>query len=219
MTITVDWDDRIISVPKTDMTLIQSTPKEIYELDINEFRLALKSLEDSEEGMIFPDTHRHNTEVTVAGVVLSRVVEIINDYTITFEDGQYAVNLVGANSNIADVSNVNQVSIRSANSAGLQTVTSGSGVTEQDKLDIADQVWNEAIADHAIAGSTAKILDTIDDNVAFVKKAEGNRWRIDTSAKTLTIYDDDGVTPIKVFNLKDETGTASTDRVFERVPA
>jgi hypothetical protein len=47
------------------------------------------------------------------------VIEIINDYTVTFEDGQYAVNLVGANSNIADRVNVNQVSVRAANSAGL----------------------------------------------------------------------------------------------------
>jgi hypothetical protein len=49
---------------------------------------------------------------------------MINNYTVTFEDGQYAVNLVGANSNIADVVNVNQVSVRSANSAGLQDLTS-----------------------------------------------------------------------------------------------
>jgi len=219
MTVSIDWDDKIIYVPKVDTTLIQSSPTEIRELNINTFRLTLKNLEDDIEGMPFLDTHRHNTEVTVGGVTLARVVEIINGYTVTFEDGQYAVNLVGANSNIADVSNVNQVSIRSSNSAGLQTVVSGSGVTEQDKLDIADQVWNEAVTDHVVAGSTGKILDTIDDNVALIKKIEGNRWRIDTSAKTLTIYDDDGVTPIKVFNLKDETGTASTDRVYERTVA
>jgi len=54
---------------------------------------------------------------------LARVVEIINDYTITFEDGQYAVNLVGANSNVADRVNVNQVSVRASNSAGLITNT------------------------------------------------------------------------------------------------
>jgi hypothetical protein len=52
-------------------------------------------------------------------VTLARVVEIINDYTITFENGTYAVNLAGANSNIGDVVNLNSVSVRSANSAGL----------------------------------------------------------------------------------------------------
>ena len=69
-------------------------------------------------------THNHVSPISVGGVQLARVVEIINGYTITFEDGQYAVNLAGANSNIGDRVNVNQVSIRSSNSAGLQDLTS-----------------------------------------------------------------------------------------------
>ena len=73
--------------------------------------------------MAFERTHSHNTSVTVGGVTLARVIEMINGYSITFEDGQYAVNLVGANSNVADVVNVNQVSVRSANSAGLQDLS------------------------------------------------------------------------------------------------
>ena len=119
MAISIDWGTKVISVPKADTQLVQASPTEIRQLDIDVFRLELKSLEDSEDGMPFPDTHLHNAEVTVGGVTLAMVVEIINGYTITFEDGQYAVNLVGANSNISDVANVNQVSIRSANSAGL----------------------------------------------------------------------------------------------------
>ena len=84
------------------------------------FRLNLKDLEDDSDGMAFERTHKHNTSVSVGGVILARVIEIINGYTVTFEDGQYAVNLVGANRNVADVVNINQVSVRSANSAGLQ---------------------------------------------------------------------------------------------------
>ena len=119
MAISIDWNARIIFVPKADLTLVQSSPTEIREMDLNWFRLQLKDLEDSEEGITFPDTHRHNTEVTLGGLTFARVIEIINDYTVTFEDGQYAVNLVGANSNVGDVVNVNQVSVRSQNSAGL----------------------------------------------------------------------------------------------------
>lgn len=119
MAITVNWPTKVINVPRNDMTLIQSSPTEIRELDINVFRLTLRSLEDDADGMGFPKTHRHNTEVTLGGLTFARVVEIINGYTVTFEDGQYAVNLVGANSNIGDVVNVNQVSVRSQNSAGL----------------------------------------------------------------------------------------------------
>lgn len=119
MAITINWGTKVIFVPKADLDLIQSTPTEIRELDLNAFRLSLKDLEDSEDGMPCLDTHRHNTEVTLAGITFARVIEIINGYTVSFEDGQYAVNLVGANSNVGDVINVNQVSVRSANSAGL----------------------------------------------------------------------------------------------------
>jgi hypothetical protein len=125
MAIAVNWLTKVITVPQGDLTNISPG---IYRLDINDFRLALKDIEDG-EGMPFLDTHRHNTTVTLAGLTLARVVEIINGYTITFEDGQYAVQLVGANSNIADVTNVNQVSVRPSNSAGLVQVTTGSGLS------------------------------------------------------------------------------------------
>jgi len=109
----------IISIPKADLTLIQLSPVEIRELNLNTFRLDLKSWEDSEEGIVQPKTHTHNTEVSLAGITFARVIEILDPYSITFEDGQYAVNLIGANSNVGDKVNVNQVSVRSANSAGL----------------------------------------------------------------------------------------------------
>ena len=85
--------------------------------------------------MLYPFTHNHNTEVTLGGVTLARVVEIVNGYVVTFEDGQYAVNIVGGNSNVGDRVTLNQVSIRSANSTGLQIVSVGSGLSaEQDTL-------------------------------------------------------------------------------------
>lgn len=121
MAISINWYTKVIFVPKSDLTLIQASPTEIREMDLNWFRLSLDDLEDDVEGMPFPDTHIHVPPFTFGGVTLGRAVNIINDYTVTFEDGQYAVNLVGANSNVADRVNVNQVSVRSANSAGLVT--------------------------------------------------------------------------------------------------
>ena len=121
MALSIDWGNKIINVPKDYLTLVQQTPTEIRELNINKFRLDLKDLEDDEQGITHLDTHVHYPPVTVSGVELAMVVQIINGYTVTFEDGQYAVNLVGANSNIGDVVNVNQVSVRSGNSAGLIT--------------------------------------------------------------------------------------------------
>ena len=103
----------VITVPKADLTLVQAVPTEIRELSINAFRLELKAYEDDQDnGIYLPKTHTHNTEVLLGGITYARVVEILAPYTITFEDGQYAVNLVGANSNIGDVINVNKVYVR-----------------------------------------------------------------------------------------------------------
>jgi len=117
--VTVDWPTGVITVPRASMTLVQTIPTEIRNLNLNEFRLALKALEETPDGMVFTKTHDHNTEVLLGGIVYARIIEILDPYTITFENGQYAVNLVGANSNVGDRVNVNQVSIRSQNSAGL----------------------------------------------------------------------------------------------------
>jgi hypothetical protein len=122
--ITVSWGTKVINVPQADLTPLGGS---LYELDLDAFRLTLKSLEASPEGMAHEDTHQHNTEVTIAGTTLARTLEIINGYTVTFEDLQYAVNLTGANSNVPAVTNINQVSVRSFNSAGLINLAASRG--------------------------------------------------------------------------------------------
>ena len=128
MAISINWATKVINIPQDYLTDLGGG---IFELNVNTFRLDLRDIEDNEDGIPFQYTHTHNTEVTLGGLTLSRVVEIIAPYTITFEDGQYAVTLVGANNNIADRTNVNQVSVRSSNSAGMVTVNSGSGLTAE----------------------------------------------------------------------------------------
>jgi len=147
MPISIDWATKIISIPKSDLTLVGGA---IFEYDLDAFRVELKSLEDDEVGMPFLDTHYHNPPVTIAGVTLARVMAIINGYTVTFEPGVYAINLFGANSNIADVLNLNGVSIRTANSAGLIEVSTGGGASA---ADIADAVLDEMVAEHNTDGS------------------------------------------------------------------
>lgn len=165
MTISIDWaGTRVISVPKADLTLIDAGPPEVYELDIDAFRLTLRDLEDDPDGRPWPQTHRHNTEVILAGVTYARMVEILSPYTVTFEDGQYAVQFTGANTNVHEVTNVNQVSVRPNNSAGLITVVQGSGVTEQDKIDIATKVWDDADA-QGLLDAYPKILGLSNKNV------------------------------------------------------
>lgn len=134
--ISINWATQVIYVPQAYLTPISGT---IYSLDTDVFRLDLKTLEDSEEGMPFPNTHNHNTEVTVAGITYARTIEIINGYSVEFEDAQYTVIIQGSNNNIFDVENgilvQNQVQIISTNSAGLITVANNDVSTINNKID------------------------------------------------------------------------------------
>lgn len=129
MAISINWGTRVITVPQSFLTFLSGTR---YQLDVNAFRLALKDLEDSEDGMVKPDTHAHATQRTLSGVTYARQVEIINGYTVLFEDvgTPYTVVCTGANHNIGDVKVTNQVSLIIGNSAGLIVVETGtSGLT------------------------------------------------------------------------------------------
>jgi hypothetical protein len=126
MAISITWPTKVILIPKADTTLVDAGPPEIRSYDVNTFRQALNDLQDDEEGIVFDTTHEHTPEKTLSGVTYARFVEIINGYTVEFEDGQYQVNLSGANHNIGDVKVANQVSIVIGNSAGLVNI-SGQG--------------------------------------------------------------------------------------------
>lgn len=124
MAISVDWTGVAttpyrIFIPKADLTVLQAGPPEILELNVNDFRLALKDLEASEQGILWPNTHDHSTARVLSGVTYARIVEILPPYSVEFEDGQYQVNCVGANHNLGDVKVVNQVSLLIGNSGGL----------------------------------------------------------------------------------------------------
>lgn len=139
MAISVDWMTKVITVPQSYCTLVSGT---LYELDTNQFRLDLKDLEDGEEGMIFLETHRHNTTVTVAGTTFARTIEIINGYSVVFTPSSaWSVRLAGSNNNIFDVQNgilvQNQVQVIPTNSAGLIV---GAGANPDD---VAVAVWGK----------------------------------------------------------------------------
>ena len=166
MSLTVDWaETKVIWVPKTYLTEI-ADPE--YELDVDQFRLDLRTMEAGVSGIAFKPTHSHNTEVVLGGLTYARQVQIINSYTVTFESGIYAVTLVGANNNVMDVTNLNGVSIRSQNSAGLIVVTQGSGVTQQDKEDIASLVWEEPTSAHTTDGTYGRLVDIVNEgNISY----------------------------------------------------
>lgn len=178
MAISINWTTKVITIPQADLTLVSAG---LYELDVDVLRLALKNIEDGEEGIAFPDTHRHNTAVTLSGVTYARTFEIINGYTVTFEDvgTPYTVRCVGANHNIADVKNVNQVSLIIGNSAGLIVVASGSGL------------------------STSQ-----DERLARIEKFLRNKTITDPVTGKQTVFDDDGSTVLAEGDLfEDAAGT------------
>lgn len=181
MAVTINWNTKVISVPQSDLTFVSGT---LYEMDTDWFRLQLKSIEASEEGMPFPDTHIHNTEVTVAGTTFFRTIEIINGYSVQFTpDSQWSVRLAGSNNNIFDVENgilvQNQVQVIAQNSAGGQVIETGtSGLTATESSQLAE----------------------IDN----VRKLMQNRMETDPVSGILTIYDDDDTTILYSGNIYED---------------
>ena len=89
----------------------------------------------------------------------------------------------------------------------------------------AQAVWNANLSVYTSPGTAGNIVNEIELtsseilNIAgIVLKYQANRTKIDKVAKTLTVYDDNGTTPIKVFDLKDSTGTPSITEITERTP-
>lgn len=97
---------------------------------------------------------------------------------------------------------------------------------------IVSGVWDEQATNHTATGTMGALANqthanteaavvaiaSINGLIQTLLKYERNRTKIDPAAKTLTVYDDDGVTPIRVFDLKDSAGAASVAEVAERMP-
>lgn len=106
------------------------------------------------------------------------------------------------------------------------------GGKESYQDEIAYQNYEELAASHLVAGTMGYLMNQISADTSSVKidmttvlsilntlldHAE-NRTKIDKIAKTLTVYADDGTTPIKVFDLKNANGDPSVTEIVERVP-
>lgn len=118
MAYSVAWGTKIITIPRTDMPIVQASP-EVRELTVTAFWTAIHDIQDDEAGIPFPAIMDHSPPQTISGITFARRVTVINGYTVTFENGNYAVNITGGNSNLGDVINRNDVGVNTANSAGL----------------------------------------------------------------------------------------------------
>ena len=201
MPITFDGPNKIINITTpTTFTTVQA----IYEDSIE--------WADEAVNMIYLDPMEATGYEAIGGGVYSDKIYILkNGWKIKPWSGDYSLIIQG--SLITDDETRRSVSPDSGNVdivfqvATFGTVTqviSGSGVTEQDKLDIAEDVWEHAKG------------DTVYTDAEIMRKIETNRWKI--TSNQFIVYDDDGITPIYTFNLKDKQGRPTESQPYERVP-
>ncbi len=132
MSYSVNWDSRVITVPQSDLVDLGGG---IYKLDLELCHQELRRLEwEFTEGLSRLQILDYIPPLEAGGVIYARFVLLTNGYTFEFEDGQYAVNLSGANTNIHDYTVVNQVSIRPSNSAGLQDLSTLLAMAYMDRV-------------------------------------------------------------------------------------
>ena len=66
------------------------------------------------------------------------------------------------------------------------------------------------------AGTAGYVLQAIGIDATLIRKIEEGRWKIVNNQ--MVIYDDNGTTPLRTFDLFDANGDPSSTSVFERVP-
>lgn len=109
-------------------------------------------------------------------------------------------------------------------------------ITSSTTTDIAAAVWDQTTSTHVAAGTfglleqqtAANVVavannlyvnaNSVLDIVNLLAQYEMNRTKIDPVACTLTVYEADCVTPLRVFKLLDTTGAPSISEVAERKP-
>lgn len=135
MAITIDHLTKEIHVLKSYSTFNRTDPitgLEIRTLDVDTFGKDLYDLQDNTDEVWAATAFEYTQAKTVGNLQLAPVLIILSPYRVTFENGTYALEFANANTNIADVVTVNNVSIRPNNSAGL---VGAEEITNQSYLD------------------------------------------------------------------------------------
>lgn len=112
MPLSVDWPNKFITIPKSELTLIDGTR---YKITVDYWWQLLREMNASEEGIVF-DTMYNSTAATSS---TPQIVDLINGYTASFEDGAYSVEFVNGNTNWREVEVKNQVGVGTNNTTGF----------------------------------------------------------------------------------------------------
>jgi hypothetical protein len=149
----MDWTNKQIQIlsPQTDI-LVQ---------DLVDF---IRTEEAGNTGIAFNQIVQASGKDSLGGVVSTGITcNLLDDWQLKFWSGSYVATISGGNliggiagDPVAYTPGVQVVIIQSAAST---IVISGSGITQQDKDDIIDGVWDEQLSGHTLVGSTGEALD------------------------------------------------------------
>jgi len=131
-----------------------------------------------------------------------------------------------------------QVLVNLSTSNLIDTIAT-SGSTGPTADSIAAKVWDSISANHLTSGTFGLLvnlmkatgdanftqistvnakLDVATDLINTLIKYSANRTKVDNTAMTMTVYNDDGVTPLRIFDLKNFAGSPSITEIAERSP-
>lgn len=201
MAYSVDWIAKEVTIPTSDLTIVSGNH---YSLDMADFLAEIRRLEwEPTEGLWAPSIVDHtDTRVNFAGATYAPFDDLINGYTIQFSGTATRVDLLGSNNDLIDVLVVTGVSIVPSNSAGLQIVSTGSGLDAGQDAKITS-IFNEldsieggfghaelmrgitAIMSGLLTGSPTgpivfKGIDGVTTRFEYTVDANGNRLTITT---------------------------------------
>lgn len=163
MSYSVNWVTKIITIPTTDLTLVNGTR---YSLDMTDFLTEIRRLEwGFIDGLWAPAILDHSdTRFDFAGVDYAPFDDIINGYTVIIIGVATRVDLLGSNNNLVDVLISNGVTVVPSNSAGLQIVSVGSGLSSEEQARLLD-LWQRQgldISNPALITDEAVIAGDVD---------------------------------------------------------
>jgi len=117
-------------------------------------------------------------------------------------------------------------SLRKNGAAASETVTiaeigsTGRYVASFTPLAVGSYHLSVTCPDDRVQGESFEVeaadLDSLDTKITFIHNIEGGRWKIDTSTNKMIFYEDDNVTEVATFTLKDADGVAGYDDPYER---
>jgi hypothetical protein len=81
---------------------------------------------------------------------------------------------------------------------------------------LVDLIYDEPTAGHASAGTFGKMFSDSLAHALAARKVAFGKWKIESFQ--LTLYDVDGLTPIQVFDLRDDNDNPTNTKVYRRNP-